>query len=67
MPEKIKVYNSFFCVRGNSILAIRLIGLTKLDRISLLVPDLFKNKSLKALAIKLNALMYIDITIPTFN
>ena len=66
-PEKIKACDGFFRVGGNSILAMRLAGLAKLDGISLSVPDLFENKSLEALAIELDASTHVDVAVPAFD
>ncbi|KAJ5462685.1 HC-toxin synthetase [Penicillium sp. IBT 31633x] len=55
LPETINAGDGFFRVGGNSILAMKLAGLAKLDGIELSMPDLFENKSLETLASELDA------------
>ncbi|KAJ5165554.1 HC-toxin synthetase [Penicillium coprophilum] len=68
-PESINSSDGFFRVGGNSILAMKLAGLAKLEGISLSVPDLFENKSLEALAFGLESSAHVEAetTAPCFD
>ncbi|KAG0155644.1 hypothetical protein PDIDSM_2817 [Penicillium digitatum] len=69
LPETINASDGFFRVGGNSILAMKLAGLAKLEGIKLSVPDLFANKSLELLAFELNASAHVkaEATVPCFD
>ncbi|OQE35316.1 hypothetical protein PENCOP_c013G00835 [Penicillium coprophilum] len=68
-PERINASDGFFRVGGNSILAMKLSGLAKLEGINLSVPDLFENKSLEALAFELDFSVHAEAetTAPCFD
>ncbi|KAJ5446939.1 HC-toxin synthetase [Penicillium cf. griseofulvum] len=68
-PEKINAGDGFFRLGGNSILAMKIAGLAKLEGIMLSVPDLFENKSLETLASGLDAPVHVgaDASPPCFD
>ncbi|KAJ5512159.1 HC-toxin synthetase [Penicillium fimorum] len=69
LPETINATDGFFRVGGNSILAMKLAGLAKLEGIKLSVPDLFENRSLEKLAFELDDYVHVeaDTAAPCFD